>query len=151
MIWPLLLLPLTTRAQTPSETEPAAGQEQKEPASTPLYKGSEAPFDGILLSPQKAKNLWKKIEICEKSADAADTKCKALVDAEVVRCDDKQSALESRNDSFRKDLKQCQLDAVRKWYESPFLWGGTGCVTGGIVSAAALVGIIWLTGQVFSL
>lgn len=148
MICLLSLLPSIAKASETPESENAPVAKKDVPASTPLYEGSPAPFNGILMPPETAANLWKKLEVCEKTAEADAQKSKALIEAEKTRCAKTIAALEERQQELKTDLAKAYDLAKRKWYESPYLWSGTGCVAGGVVTAATLIGLIWLTGQV---
>lgn len=133
-----LLLPSTARPNPSDDVPP----------SVALQAGESAPFTGILIPPATASGLWENLEVCEKGRVADALKCEQTLIAEKNRCAETSLAFAERIDRYKTDLAQCEIEKVRKWWESPELLLGSGCAAGAVVGAVAAIGLVWLGAQV---
>lgn len=144
MILPLLLLGSPLSAGEPAPSEPSATELAD---VVPLARGQAAPFTGLLVPADVAKNLGARIEHCEFVLASERKEHTALLNVEKVSCEQRRKAAELTYEAqlslLESSLKAAQEEAKREWYESPTLLIGIG-VVGGI---AATAGAVYLAGQ----
>lgn len=112
-----------------------------EPPVVSLAQGQEAPFDGLLLTPNRASKIHAKVELCEKE--------KKLAKEHFERSSQIQNAVHyEQTKQLEEALKKAEKAAQRSWYEDPGLFFAAGSVLGVVVGAATSIGLVWLAAQV---
>lgn len=122
-----------------------------EPEAVYIEEGAPAPFAGILFPPARAERLGERLETCELRRDLdaqfATDKHKIQLDSCAAKQALADEAALEREKLLRTALEDAREDARREAWEEPSLVLTTGLLVGIVIGAGAIVGAVYLVGQ----